>query len=85
MRLLLVEDEPKLARFIQKGLSEEAFAVDVARDGEEALERAQRTAYDLVILDVMLPHMDGFAVCRALRATGSDMPSGRAGVSFTAA
>jgi heavy metal response regulator len=74
MRLLVVEDEPKLARFIQRGLTEESFAVDVARDGEEALERATRTAYDLVILDLMLPRMDGFAVCRALRAQGSDTP-----------
>lgn len=74
MRLLVVEDEPKLARFIQRGLTEESFAVDVARDGEEALERAARTAYDLVILDLMLPRMDGFAVCRALRAQGSDTP-----------
>lgn len=74
MRLLLVEDEPKLATFIQKGLSEEGFAVDVARDGEEALDRAERTAYDLVILDLMLPRMDGFAVCRRLRATGSETP-----------
>jgi len=74
MRLLVVEDEPKLARFIQRGLTEESFAVDIARDGEEALERATRTAYDLVILDLMLPGMDGFAVCRALRAQGSDTP-----------
>jgi heavy metal response regulator len=74
MRLLVVEDEPKLARFIQRGLIEESFAVDVARDGEEALERATRTAYDLVILDLMLPGMDGFAVCRALRAQGSGTP-----------
>ena len=74
MRLLLVEDEPKLANFIQQGLTEESFSVDVARDGEEALERATRTTYDLVILDLMLPRMDGFAVCRAIRASGSDTP-----------
>lgn len=74
MRVLLVEDEPKLARFVQKGLTEEAFAVDVARDGEEALERARRTAYDLVILDLMLPGIDGFAVCRELRALGTETP-----------
>ena len=74
MRILVVEDEPKLARFIQRGLAEEAFAVDVARDGEEAVERATRTSYDLVILDIMLPRMDGFAVCRALRAGGSETP-----------
>lgn len=74
MRLLVVEDEPKVASFIQRGLTEESFTVDIARDGEEALERAGRTSYDLVILDVMLPRMDGFAVCRALRAGGSDTP-----------
>ena len=74
MRLLVVEDEPKLAQYIHRGLSEESFTVDIARDGEEALERAARTSYDLVILDLMLPRMDGFAVCRALRASGSDIP-----------
>ena len=74
MRLLVVEDEPKLAQYIHRGLSEESFIVDLARDGEEALERAARTTYDLVILDLMLPRMDGFAVCRALRASGSDLP-----------
>src|SRR5437867_13142840 len=74
MRLLVVEDEPKLANFIQRGLTEESYAVDVAHDGEEALDRATRTSYDLVILDIMLPRMDGFAVCRALRAGGSDTP-----------
>ena len=74
MRLLLVEDEPKLANFIQQGLTEESYSVDVARDGEEALDRAARTSYDLVILDLMLPRMDGFAVCRALRASGADTP-----------
>ena len=74
MRILLVEDEPKLARFIQKGLIEESFVVDVAEDGEEALARARRTAYDLVILDLMLPRIDGFAVCRELRTLGSETP-----------
>ena len=74
MRVLVVEDEPKLASYIQKGLAEESFTVDVARDGEEGLERARRTAYDLIILDLMLPGMDGFAVCRELRALGSETP-----------
>ena len=74
MRLLVVEDEPKLAAFIQQGLIEESYAVDIAPDGEEALERAARTSYDVIILDLMLPRMDGFAVCRALRASGSDTP-----------
>ena len=74
MRILLVEDERKLAGFIQKGLTEESFTVDVAKDGEEGLERARRTAYDLVILDLMLPRMDGFAVCQGLRTLGTDTP-----------
>ena len=74
MRLLVVEDEPKLAEFIQQGLTEESYSVDVARDGEEALERAARTSYDVIILDLMLPGMDGFAVCRALRGSGADTP-----------
>jgi DNA-binding response OmpR family regulator len=68
MHLLVVEDEPRLAQFIKRGLTEESHVVDTVRDGEEAIERTTRTAYDLVILDLMLPGMDGFAVCRALRA-----------------
>lgn len=74
MRLLVVEDEPKLAEFIQQGLTEESYSVDVARDGEDALERAARTSYDVIILDLMLPGMDGFEVCRALRGSGADTP-----------
>ena len=74
MRILVVEDEPKVASFIQRGLAEESFIVEVARDGEEALERARQTVYDLVILDLMLPRMDGFAVCRELRTLGSETP-----------
>lgn len=74
MRLLLVEDEPKLARLIVQGLTDESFAVDHVADGAAALGRVQETTYDLVILDVMLPGIDGFAVCRALRARGFDAP-----------
>jgi DNA-binding response OmpR family regulator len=74
MRILVVEDETKLARFIQKGLTEEMFAVDVAIDGEAALDRVRATAYDLVILDIMMPGLDGFAVCRQIRALGVDVP-----------
>lgn len=74
MRLLVVEDEPKLARFIQERLTEESFAVDLAGSGEEALERARATTYDLIILDIMLPQVDGFTVCRELRAAGLDVP-----------
>ena len=74
MRVLLVEDEPIAAKMLAKGLREETYAVDVARDGEEALARSHVNTYDLIILDVMLPRKDGFAVCRELRATGSAVP-----------
>lgn len=74
MQLLLVEDDPKLSRFIKKGLTEESFTVDVVATGEDALDRARATAYDLVILDIMLPRMDGFAVCGELRSLGLDVP-----------
>lgn len=68
MRLLIVEDEPKVARFIERGLREEHFSVDAAFDGEEGLDLALVHDYDLVILDVMLPKKDGFEVLEALRA-----------------
>ena len=74
MRILLVEDEPNAARMLAKGLREEAYAVDVADDGERAFELAQLNDYDLIILDVMLPRKDGFHVCRDLRANGSAVP-----------
>lgn len=70
MRILVVEDEPKVARFIERGLREEHYAVDVARDGEAGADLALLHDYDLVILDVMLPRKDGFAVLRELRAAG---------------
>ena len=74
MRILLVEDEPDAAGILAKGLREEAYAVDVAGDGERALELAFVNDYDLVILDVMLPRRDGFEVCRELRSGGSAVP-----------
>ena len=74
MRVLLVEDEPKLATFIEKGLAEESFLVDAVRDGEHALEEARRTVYDVIILDLRLPGIDGFAVCREIRALGNQTP-----------
>jgi len=74
VRILLVEDEPDAARMLAKGLREEAYAVDVAGDGERALESAFVNDYDLVILDVMLPGKNGFEVCRELRAAGSAVP-----------
>jgi len=74
VRILLVEDEPNAARMLAKGLREEGYAVDVAADGESALEQAHVNDYDLIILDVMLPRKDGFEVCRELRAAGSATP-----------
>lgn len=71
MRILLVEDEAKVARFIAEGLRELGFAVDVASDGEFGLYHARNTAYDLIILDVLLPKRDGFEVVAELRAAGS--------------
>jgi DNA-binding response OmpR family regulator len=74
VRILLVEDESSAARMLAKGLREQAYAVDVAADGEDALYRLSINDYDLVILDVMLPRKDGLAVCREMRATGSAVP-----------
>jgi two-component system OmpR family response regulator len=70
MRVLIVEDEVKMAGLIRRGLRKEGFAVELASDGEEALWKAGGTDYDVVILDVMLPGLDGFEVCRKLRADG---------------
>ena len=74
MRVLLVEDESRVAGFIAKGLREQAYAVDLAMDGEQALQQAAVNSYDLVILDVMLPRKDGHAVCRDLRSGGFQAP-----------
>jgi two-component system OmpR family response regulator len=68
MRILLVEDEIKMARAIRRGLEQEGYAVDAVGDGEEALFRATESDYDGIVLDLMLPGMDGFAVCRTLRS-----------------
>ncbi|MEN8650866.1 response regulator transcription factor [Streptomyces sp. 21So2-11] len=74
MRLLIVEDERRLAVSLAKGLTAEGFAVDVVHDGLEGLHRAGEGAYDLVLLDIMLPGMNGYRVCGALRAAGNDVP-----------
>ena len=70
MRVLVVEDETKMAALIRRGLQEEGMAVDVEGRGEDALPRAGATEYDAIVLDVMLPGIDGFATCRELRAEG---------------
>jgi DNA-binding response OmpR family regulator len=74
MRVLLVEDEPAAAQVLAKGLREQAYAVDVAADGDSAVFQVGTTDYDAVILDVMLPKRDGFAVCRTIRDSGSAVP-----------
>ena len=74
MRVLLVEDEPRAAEILAKGLREHAYAVDVAGDGDAAIEQAAATDYDAVILDVMLPRQNGLAVCRTIRESGSSVP-----------
>jgi two-component system OmpR family response regulator len=70
MRLLVVEDEPKLAALLRRGLIEEGHAADVAGSGEDALWRARSTEYDAIVLDLMLPGIDGLEVCRQLRSDG---------------
>ncbi|WP_189228605.1 response regulator transcription factor [Streptomyces flaveolus] len=73
-RILIVEDEKRLALSLAKGLSAEGYAVDVVHDGLEGLHRASEGAYDLVLLDIMLPGLNGYRVCAALRAAGHDVP-----------
>jgi DNA-binding response OmpR family regulator len=74
MRLLLVEDDPGVLRFVLKGLREQAYAVDTAITGDDALYQAEIDTYDLIILDVMIPGRDGFAVCKQIRSTGNRVP-----------
>ena len=74
MNILLVEDDRKLARALSTMLVEDGHAVDVAHDGERGLELGMENRYEIVILDVMLPLMDGIQVCRALRASHVDVP-----------
>src|SRR5918997_1479622 len=70
MRVLIVEDEVKMASLIRRGVREEGLAADVAIKGEDALWMAAATDYDAIVLDVMLPGIDGFETCRRLRADG---------------
>ncbi|MDG4859999.1 response regulator transcription factor [Streptomyces sp. T-3] len=74
MRLLIVEDEKRLALSLAKGLTAEGFAVDCVHDGLEGLHRASEGTYDLVVLDIMLPGMNGYRICSTLRAAGNDVP-----------
>ena len=70
MRILVVEDELKMAGLLRRGLVEEGYAADVARTGEDALWMARSVEYDAIVLDLMLPKIDGFEVCRGLRDSG---------------
>jgi DNA-binding response OmpR family regulator len=74
MRILIVEDDTDLGEFIGKGLREERYAVDLAVDGEEGLQLAGENPYQLIILDIMLPKLDGLTVCRRRRANGNTTP-----------
>ncbi|PIP34197.1 DNA-binding response regulator [Candidatus Falkowbacteria bacterium CG_4_10_14_0_2_um_filter_48_10] len=74
MTILVVEDEIKIVRFIKKGLEMEHYTVEAAYDGEEALAKAEVNNYDLIILDVMLPKLDGITVCQRLRAAKVETP-----------
>ncbi|HEX5575076.1 MAG TPA: response regulator [Gemmatimonadales bacterium] len=74
MRLLLVEDDPKVGAFLEEGLSLEGFKLDWAHDGEQAIELARDTDYDLILLDFMLPKKNGLEVAGNLRSRGSQTP-----------
>jgi DNA-binding response OmpR family regulator len=74
MRILVVEDEARIADFIVRGLQEQGHAIDLAIDGNEALTWADGAAFDAIVLDVLLPGRDGFEVCRTLRARGCSAP-----------
>jgi two-component system OmpR family response regulator len=74
VRVLVVEDDVRMAAALRRGLRAEAVVVDVAGTGDEALRRARTGAFDVVVLDVMLPEVDGFEVCRRMRETGVWVP-----------
>ncbi|MEU5375132.1 response regulator transcription factor [Streptomyces sp. NPDC005968] len=74
MRLLIVEDERRLATALARGLAAEGFAVDVAHDGVDGLHLAREQEYDLIVLDIMLPGLNGYRVCASLRDDGDDTP-----------
>lgn len=74
MRVLLVEDESKVASFISRGLLEEGYAVDVAPDGKKGLSLIKESAYDIILLDLMIPEIDGLQVLKTMRAEGIETP-----------
>lgn len=74
MRILLIEDERKVASFVARALREKSYAVDIAESGEKGLEMATGAPYDAILLDIRLPGMDGIAVCRQMREEGVETP-----------
>ncbi len=74
MKILIIEDEKRMAGILKKGLKENAFIVDLAHDGEEGLYMAENYPYDAMLLDIMLPIMDGLTILSELRAKGCDVP-----------
>ncbi len=74
MRVMVVEDERRMALHIARALTEDSFAVDVVHDGEHALESAMALEYDVIVLDLMLPRLDGLSVCKHLRRAGRRVP-----------
>jgi DNA-binding response OmpR family regulator len=74
MRVLIVEDERKIAAYVKRGLEEQGYAVDAVYTGQEALDWAEATPYDLIVLDILLPEVDGLSVCRELRRRGLRTP-----------
>lgn len=70
MKILIIEDEKRMAGILKKGLEEQAFIVDVAHDGEEGLYMAENYPYDAILLDIMLPIMDGLTILNELRSRG---------------
>ena len=74
MPILLIEDEPRILAFVRRGLEAQGYAVDAAADGATGLRQACERRYDLVVLDLLLPQLDGFAVLRELRANAPDLP-----------
>src|SRR6516225_9370349 len=74
MKLLIIEDEPKTGDYLKQGLSEAGFVVDLARNGTDGAHMALTDDFDLVVLDVMLPGMDGWQVLQAIRAGGKQLP-----------
>lgn len=74
MQILIVEDEKKIANILKRGLTQERLSVDIAHDGEEALEKSEINSYDCIILDLMIPKIDGITVCKKLRERNISTP-----------